>query len=122
MIYPSLPEYSPLLNIYVTLPESTPPSLNIHFPPFKHLYATLPESTHPRIDTAFFDIYMRHSHNLPLPLRIYPALYKVTLPESTSPFQNIPAPFYNYMRRSQNLSRPPKICPAFPKYRPTPSP
>ena len=73
--------------------------------PLKHLYATLPESTHPRIDTALFYNYMRHSHNLPLPPTIYPVLYKVTLPESTSSFQNIP-PF------STTICDVPRIYPA----------
>ena len=48
---------------------------------------------------------MRHSHNLPLPPRIYPVLYKVTLPESTSSFQNIP-PF------STTICDVPRIYPA----------
>ena len=64
MIHPSLQEYTPLLNM-------CDPS-RIYPPPFKHLYATLPESTlPPRIDTPLFDNYMRPSHNIPLPPRIY---------------------------------------------------
>ena len=48
---------------------------------------------------------MTHSHNLPLPLRIYPVLYKVTFPESTSSFQNLP-PF------STTICDAPRIYPA----------
>ena len=61
--------------------------------------------------------HMRHSHNLPLPPRIYPLsniymrLWPGTLPESTPLSQNIPGtPLSNiYTRASQNLLLPPRI-------------
>ena len=78
IIYPSLPEYTPLFNkcICATLPESTPPSQNRT--PFQQLYATLPESIPP-------------SQNIPLFQQLC-----ATLPETTLPSDNTPL-FYNYM-------------------------
>ena len=52
-IYSSLSEYTPILQLFATLPESTPLSRNI--PPFFNNYNI-----------------MRPSQNLPLPPRIYP--------------------------------------------------
>ena len=69
-IYPSLPEYTLLFNkcICATLPESTPPSQNV---------------------PLLLNNYMRPSHNLPLPHRIYhlilcdPPRFYPALPEYT---------------------------------------
>ena len=80
-------------------PRIHPLLLWIYPSPFKHLYATHPESTLPSQNRyPFFGNYMRHSHNLPLPSRIYPpphflqsSIY-VTLPESILPSQNLPRP------------------------------
>ena len=44
-IYPSLPEYTSLKQLYATIPESTPPYEN--YPLFSQLYPTFPESTPP---------------------------------------------------------------------------
>ena len=76
--------------IHPSFPGSTPPPLfwlcEVHsasriYHPF------LPEYT------PLFNSYMRHSQNLPLPLRIYPVFQQLyaTLPESTPASQNIPA-------------------------------
>ena len=108
---------APFKHLYVTLPDCTPPSQNIH-PPFKHLrsisdppriYPSLPKYTRLLYKATllestyraypFFHNYVQHSHDLPLPPRIYtPPLLNIfdlyaTLPESALPSQNIPA-FY----------------------------
>ena len=83
--------------IYPVLPESTPPSQYIPPPP---KYAKLPESTPPFRIYPLLHHYMRHSHNLPLPSRIYPPLnldmrlWPETLLESTPSSQNI-RPLFN---------------------------
>ena len=93
------------IQLYATLPKSTPPSQNI--PP-------------PRIYSSIFCYYnRRRSQNLPLPQapRMYPLplryLY-ATLLKSTHTFQNIPPLFNYYMRPSQNLSK--KYSPLFHNY------
>ena len=95
-IYPSLSEYTPLYNKFtcVTIPESTPPSQNI--PPF-------------------FNTYMRTSHNLPLPPRIYlPFQYLyANVQESSLLSQNIPL-----FAKTIILCDPPRIYPFFPEYTP----
>ena len=110
---PSISEYAPFPNIYMRPSQNLPlrpriyPFEHLRFicdptriypsfseytpPPFKHLYATIPKSAHPSQNRYhLFDNYIRQSHYLPLPPRIYPVLYKVTLLESASSFQNIP--------------------------------
>ena len=76
--FPSLPEYTLPFNNYATLPESTSTSQNIpHFsttiilcdPP--RIYPFLPEYT------PLCNNYMRPSHNLPLPPRIYPTFQQL---------------------------------------------
>ena len=139
-IYPSLPEYTPFLItvLYATLSESTPLSQNIP-PPFSTticdppriysslpeytpfsitvLYATLPESTPPSQNMSSFstNLYVRPSHNLPLPPRIYPPLFNnymrpcQNLPYPSLPEYTPPPPFNNYMRHFQNLPVPLRI-------------
>ena len=94
IIYPSLPEYTRPLNIYM-LHSRNPP-----YPHFKHIYAILPESTPP-----FQNISSFISNRAP---RIYPIFTEYTPPPI----------FYNYMRRSQNQSHPPRIYPTLPIYPP----
>ena len=67
----------PFQQLYMTLPESTPPFQNI--PTFQQLYyyTTLPEYFPPSISSRIyppppFNNYMRHSQKLPLPPRIPP--------------------------------------------------
>ena len=116
-IYPSLPEYIPLLNKYIIMRRShnlpRPPKI---YPPFQQLCATLPESTPPSQNIPPFStnillcdapkiyppsqnippflthLYVRPSQNLPLPPKIYPLFQQLyaTLSESTPPSQNIP--------------------------------
>ena len=117
----SLPprEYTPFQQLYATLPESTPPSQNApdanqcrcnkficatlpefttpsqNIPPSQqiHYYATLPESTpSSQKPPPHLNNYVRHSHNLPFPPRIYPPFQQLcaTFPESTPSSQNIP--------------------------------
>ena len=109
--------------------------------PFKHLYAALPESTPPSQNRyPLFGSYMRHSHNLPLPSRIYTPFLQlyVTLPKYILPSQNLPHPLRIYplpldMQPSHNLPIPPEytpfwatICnaniiyPSLPEYTPPP--
>ena len=89
---PSLPEFTSLQTT-CDPPRIHPLSQNI--PPFKYLFVTLPESTPP---SPFFDNYMRHSHKPPLPPRIYPLSYKMAVPESTPSVTEWAYPlFYNYM-------------------------
>ena len=87
--------YPPLFHDYVRchrIPKCTPSSHNI--PTLKLLYATLPEYTSPSQNLPPFPLLYATSQNLPLPPRIYPLLYKVTLSESTlpslPPSQNVP--------------------------------
>ena len=105
---PLLPRiYPPFQHLYVTLPESTPPSQNILH--FQHLCATLPESTPPSKNIPPF------STNICDPPRIYPLpflLLYATLLESTPPSQNIP-PF------STNICDPPRIYPSLTEYTPS---
>ena len=107
--------YPPFQQLNATLSESTPPSKNIppfsttiilcdplrihpslpEYPPFQQLYATLPESTPPSQNMPpLFNNSMQHSHNLPLPLRIYP-----------------PFPQLHII-----LCSPPRIYPSLPEY------
>ena len=64
------------------------------YPPFQQRYATLPESTPPSKNMHPFltNAHVRPSQNLPLPPRIYLPFQQLyaTLPESTPPSQNIP--------------------------------
>ena len=117
---PIPPEYLLLSHYMQRSHNISPPP-----PPFKHLHATLTEFTlrskiYPHFKLPLpsqnmippiFENYMRYFHNPPLPVRIYPFLYQVRLPESTPSFQHIPPLFYNYMRCSQTLPRPPRIYP-----------
>ena len=93
-IYPSLTEYTPLLNIYMRPSQNLSLPYRI-YPPFEHLYATLPESNPPSQNTPPF------LTTICDPPRIYPFLSEytpfstsvnicVTLPESTHLSQNIP--------------------------------
>ena len=82
-IYPSLPEYTPLISQFKC--------------------ATLPESTHLSQNTPPFstNIYVRPSHNLPLPPIIYPPYQPIYM--SHPRLRIYPSsPFYNYMRYSKN--------------------
>ena len=73
-IYPNLPEYTLLFNKFIcaTLPESTPPSQNLH-PPCQSIYMCDPPKIYPSLPeyTPLFNNYniMRPSHNLPRPHR-----------------------------------------------------
>ena len=110
-IYPYLPEYTLIQQLYATLPESTPTSQNT--PPFSTTDATLPESTPtsrntPTFSTTIcdplriypffpeysplFNNYLWYSQKRPLPPRIYPIFQQLyaTLPESTPTSQNKP--------------------------------
>ena len=81
---PFLPEYTPFYTAICDVLRIYPRM----YPPFKHIYATLLEYTslsHNIGLPPIFHSYMRQSQNLPLPPRIYPLLYKVTLSESTPP-------------------------------------
>ena len=94
---------------YPTLPESTPPSQNIP-PPLR--YVTLPYSTHPSRIYPLLSHYMRHSHNLPHPPRIYPPPpLNIYMRHSRNPPSDIKyIPILNiYIRPSQNLPLPPRI-------------
>ena len=96
------------------LPESTPPSQNIS--PFSTTICDPPRIYPPSQNIhTLFNNYMRPCD----PPRIHPPSKKIyppfqqrnaTLPESTSPSQNIP-PFstYAHLRPSQNLSLPPRL-------------
>ena len=105
-IYPLSQNILPFKHLYVTLSDCTPPPQNIH-PPFEHfrsicdfpriypslleytrlLYkATLMESTLP-----FRHHYVQHSHDLPLPPRIYPPPFETSM----RPSQNLPLPSRN---------------------------
>ena len=113
-IYSALPQYTLFYThicdtprIYSFLPE--------YIPPFLQLYATLPESTPPSQNMASFSITICD------PLRIYPSLlgYTPLVYNYIRRSQSLPLPpriysfFYYYMRRSQNLLLPPRIYPHF---------
>ena len=90
--------YPPFKQLFVTLPESTPPSQSQNILPFLtticdplRIYPSLPEYT------PIFNNYMRPSQNLPLRPKIYPL-------------------FNNYVRPSQNLHLPPRMYPLFNNY------
>ena len=78
IIYPSLPESTPLFYNCMQQSHNLPLPPRIYPPPLLQLYATLPESAPP-------------SHNILLFL-----LLNVTLPESTPQSQTIPHPFFHH--------------------------
>ena len=92
-----------------------PPRL---YPPFQQLYATLPESTPPSLNIPPFSTTICAPPRIYPPPRIYLPFQQLYPPlqESTPPSQNIPPLFNSYMRPSQNLSLPPRIKPLFHNY------
>ena len=104
-IYPSFPLriYPALFNNSMWPSQNMPPFQQIYMCDPPKIYSPLSEYTplfsnyiynHPIIHPSFseytpppFNNYMRHSQNIPLPLRIYPSSI-----------------FYNYMRYSKNLN------------------
>ena len=85
---PSLPESTPLFNNSMRRSQNLPLPPRI-YPPFQQRYATLPESTPPsqNIHPFLTNAHVRPSQNLPLPPRLYPTFQQLyaTLPESTLP-------------------------------------
>ena len=123
IIYPSLPEYTPLFNKHIimrgsqnlsTLPENTP-TLSTNMCDTPRIYPSLTEYN------SLFNNYMRPSQYLTIPPGIHPppTSFSTTmllcnahrtypsLPEYTFPL------FNNYMRHSQNLPLHPRIYPPF---------
>ena len=103
----------PSKKLHATLTEFTlRPKI---YPHFKHLRPSQNLPLPPRIGyPPFLTNYMRHFHNTPLPSRIYPLLYQVRLPESTSSFLNIP-PF------STTICDAPRVYPTLPEPPPPPA-
>ena len=126
-IYPSLPESTPLFNQFMCATTTICDPPRIHPPPPEHtpfsttvcdlprIYPSLPEYRPTPFST---NVYVRPSHNLPLPSRIYPPFQQMYV----RPSQNLPplpeyTPlFNNYMRLSQNIPLPPRIYPLFNNY------
>ena len=95
-IYPSLPEYIPILNNWNIMRRSQNLPLSPKYtPPLQKLYATLPKSSPSSQNIPPFSTIMLLC-DAP---RINPSL-----PEYTPPFNN-------YMRHSQKLPTPPRIHP-----------
>ena len=101
-IYPFLPEYSP--------------------PPFQSNYMCDPPRIYPSSQNTppcSTNLYVRLSHNLPLPPRIYTpppfqqVWYYATLPESTPPSPEYTSPF-----QQMYLCDPPRIYPFLSEYSP----
>ena len=96
--------------MYPSLPEATPPSQNMP-PPLR--YESLPESNPSSRIYPLLHHYMRHSHNLPLPPRIYPPLnihMRLWDTPGIHPSLRKHTPLLNiYTRASRNLLLPPRI-------------
>ena len=135
IIYPSLPEYIPLLSIYATLPEYTPPSLNIP-PPLNRAICDPPriytsQNRYRPFLTTICDtpiIYLFLPEYTPLFFtiicdapRICPALQESTLPSQNiglpRPLRYATLPEYAHLSRIYPLLRhymhTPRIYPGF---------
>ena len=101
-------------HIFVTFPESTPPSQNI--PTYSTtiyacdtliIYSSLPEYIHLLYNTTLSE-YIPPSYKIPPLKHVY-----ATLQEFIPPSQNIPCFLQQYMRPSQNLPLSLRIYPPF---------